>query len=86
MRTSVRSTDRSTARNAIVAAYPKPYVALVDGYCMGGGLGLAVHGTYRVLTENAVLAMPETAIGFFPDVGCTYVFPRLRNRVGWYLG
>ncbi len=72
--------------NAIVAEYPKPYVALVDGYCMGGGLGLAMHGPFRVVTENAVLAMPETAIGFFPDVGCTYVFPRMPRRVGWYLG
>jgi enoyl-CoA hydratase len=72
--------------NAIVAEYPKPYVALVDGYCMGGGLGLAMHGSVRVVTENALLAMPETAIGFFPDVGCTHVFPRLPRRVGWYLG
>jgi enoyl-CoA hydratase len=72
--------------NAIVAEYTKPYVALVNGYCMGGGLGLAMHGRFRIVTENAVIAMPETAIGFFPDVGCTYVFPRMARRVGWFLG
>lgn len=72
--------------NGVIAAYPKPYVALIDGYCMGGGMGLAIHGTHRAVSEKAVLAMPETAIGFFPDVGCTYVFPRLAGRIGWFLG
>jgi len=72
--------------DAVIAEYPKPYVALIDGVCMGGGLGLAMHGSFRVVTENALLAMPETAIGFFPDVGCTHVLPRLPHRVGWYLG
>ncbi|MFN2460539.1 MAG: enoyl-CoA hydratase/isomerase family protein [Candidatus Velthaea sp.] len=72
--------------NAIISAYPKPYVALVDGVCMGGGMGLAIHGSHRVVTQNALLAMPETAIGFFPDIGCTYVFPRLPHRAGWFLG
>jgi enoyl-CoA hydratase len=72
--------------DAIIDEYPKPYLALIDGYCMGGGMGLAIHGSHRVASEKAALAMPETAIGFFPDVGCTYVFPRLPRRVGWYLG
>lgn len=70
----------------VIAQYPKPYAALIDGICMGGGVGLAVHGTYRIVGEHAALAMPETGIGFFPDVGCTYIFPRLPHRVGWYLG
>jgi enoyl-CoA hydratase len=72
--------------NAIVAEYPKPYVALVNGYCMGGGLGLVMHGQFRIVTEKAVLAMPEMAIGFFPDVGCTHVFPRMARHVGSFLG
>lgn len=72
--------------NAIISAYPKPYVALIDGYCLGGGMGIAVHGSHRVVSDSAVLAMPETAIGFFPDVGCTYLLPRLPGNVGMYLG
>ncbi|MEU1624417.1 enoyl-CoA hydratase/isomerase family protein [Streptomyces sp. NPDC020096] len=72
--------------NAAVAAYPKPYVALIDGYALGGGLGISVHGSVRVVTERAGLAMPETAIGFFPDIGASYFLPRLHGRVGWYLG
>lgn len=72
--------------NALISAYPKPYVALIDGYCLGGGMGLAVHGSHRVVSESAVLAMPETAIGFFPDIGCTYLLPRLPGNVGFYLG
>ncbi|WP_435136561.1 enoyl-CoA hydratase/isomerase family protein [Actinacidiphila sp. bgisy144] len=74
------------ALNALIARYPKPYTALVDGYAMGGGLGISVHGSALVATERAVLAMPETAIGFFPDIGATYFLPRLPGAVGWYLG
>jgi enoyl-CoA hydratase len=73
------------ALNALIAAYPKPYVALVDGICMGGGIGVSVHGAYRVASEHAMFAMPETAIGFFPDVGATYFLPRLPGRLGLYL-
>ncbi|MBV9440095.1 MAG: enoyl-CoA hydratase/isomerase family protein [Candidatus Eremiobacteraeota bacterium] len=72
--------------NALVSEYPKPYVALVDGICMGGGLGLAVHGSHRVVTERALIAMPETAIGFFPDVGCTYLLPRIPGALGIFAG
>lgn len=69
-----------------LATYPVPVVALVDGLCFGGGVGLSVHGPFRVVTERAVLAMPEVAIGFFPDVGASHVLPRLPGAVGSYLG
>lgn len=72
--------------NEMLASYPLPVVALIDGVCMGGGLGLSVHGPFRVVTERAVLAMPETAIGFFPDVGASYFLSRLPGGVGTYLG
>ena len=72
--------------DALIDAYPKPYVAAIDGYCMGGGLGVAMYGAFRVVTERAVLAMPEVGIGFFPDVGASYVLPRLPDRIGWYMG
>ncbi|MFI1098037.1 enoyl-CoA hydratase/isomerase family protein [Streptomyces sp. NPDC020917] len=74
------------ALNALIAGYPKPYTALVDGYAMGGGLGISVHGSARVVTECAALAMPESAIGFFPDIGASHFLPRLPGAVGWYLG
>ena len=73
------------ALNLAIATYPKPYIALIDGICMGGGIGVSVHGTYRVVTEHAVLAMPETAIGFFPDIGATFFLPRLPGELGVYL-
>ncbi|HET8995538.1 MAG TPA: enoyl-CoA hydratase/isomerase family protein [Acetobacteraceae bacterium] len=74
------------ALNRMIAAYPKPYAALIDGICMGGGIGVSVHGAYRVASEHAMFAMPETAIGFFPDIGATYFLPRLPGRIGIYLG
>lgn len=70
----------------LIAEYPKPYVALIDGAAMGGGLGISVHGEIRVVTEKALIAMPETAIGFFPDIGSTYFLPRLPRGVGMWLG
>jgi enoyl-CoA hydratase len=74
------------ALNLQIATYPKPYIALIDGICMGGGIGMSVHAPYRVATEHAMFAMPETAIGFFPDIGATYLLPRLPGRLGIYLG
>ena len=72
--------------NETLASYPVPVVALIDGVCMGGGMGLSIHAPFRVVTERAVLAMPETAIGFFPDVGASYFLTRLPGAVGTYLG
>ena len=72
--------------NHLLATSRAPVVALVDGVCMGGGLGLSVHGAFRVVGEGAVLAMPETSIGFFPDVGATHFLPRLPGEIGTYLG
>ena len=75
------------ALNAVIAEYPKPYVALIDGICMGGGIGVSVHcGRIRVATEAAVFAMPETAIGMFPDIGATFFLPRLPGELGAFLG
>jgi enoyl-CoA hydratase len=66
--------------------YPKPIVSLVEGVCMGGGLGLSAHGSHRVVGERLVLAMPETAIGLFPDVGGGWFLPRFPGEAGTYLG
>ena len=74
------------ALNLMISSYPKPYIALIDGICMGGGIGVSVHGPYRVATEHAMFAMPETAIGFFPDIGGTFFLPRLPGQLGVYLG
>jgi enoyl-CoA hydratase len=72
--------------NLAIDTYPKPYIALIDGICMGGGIGMSVHAPYRVATEHAAFAMPETAIGFFPDIGATCLLPRLPGELGTYLG
>lgn len=72
--------------NALIKRYPKPYVALIDGIVMGGGVGVSVHGSHRVASERLVFAMPETGIGFFPDVGGTWFLPRLPGELGTYFG
>jgi enoyl-CoA hydratase/carnithine racemase len=72
--------------NAHLADYPVPVVAIIDGACMGGGWGLSMHGAFRVATPRAVLAMPETAIGFVPDVGASHLLSRLPGPMGRYLG
>jgi len=71
--------------NRRIQRFPKPYVSLLDGVTMGGGVGVSAHGSVRVVTERTMLAMPETAIGLFPDVGATHLMPRLPGRTGLYL-
>ena len=70
------------ALNRVIADYPKPWISLIDGVCMGGGIGVSIHGSHRVVTEHALLAMPETAIALFPDVGTSFVLPRLPGASG----
>ena len=72
--------------NQAIARYPDPYVAILDGFVMGGGVGLSIHGTYRVATERTAFAMPETAIGMVTDVGGTHALPRLPGEIGTWLG
>ena len=72
--------------NALIARYPKPVVALMTGVTMGGGIGVAGHASVRVVTESSRLAMPETRIGFAPDVGGTWLLARAPGRLGEYLG
>src|SRR3954471_19562453 len=66
--------------------YPKPYVAIIDGITMGGGAGVSVNGAFRVATERTMLAMPETGIGLFPDVGATRFLNLCPGQIGRYLG
>ncbi|XP_017774276.1 PREDICTED: 3-hydroxyisobutyryl-CoA hydrolase, mitochondrial-like [Nicrophorus vespilloides] len=71
--------------NGIIGTYGIPYIALIDGIVMGGGVGMSVHAPYRVATERTLFAMPETAIGLFPDVGGSHFLPRLGGKLGLYL-
>ena len=73
------------ALNTLIKEYPKPYVALIEGIVMGGGVGVSVHGSQRVAIGDIAFAMPEVGIGFFPDVGATYFLPRLPPGVGIWL-
>ncbi len=72
--------------NATIARYPKPYVALMQGYVLGGGVGVASHGSHRVVGESSRIAMPECAIGLIPDVGGTHLLAQAPGRLGEYLG
>jgi 3-hydroxyisobutyryl-CoA hydrolase len=71
--------------NHHIATCKKPYIALMNGITMGGGVGVSIHGKYRISTEKTLFAMPETAIGFFADVGGSYFMPRLKDSLGLYL-
>src|SRR5947209_10660927 len=71
--------------NRRIRLYPKPYIALVDGIVMGGGVGVSLHGSHRIAGDKFSFAMPEVGIGFFPDVGATYFLPRLPGKTGMYL-
>ncbi|CZT23615.1 related to 3-hydroxyisobutyryl-CoA hydrolase, mitochondrial precursor [Ramularia collo-cygni] len=68
----------------LISTYSKPYVAFIDGITMGGGVGLSLHAPFRIATENTVFAMPETTIGFFPDVGASFFLPRMDGELGTY--
>lgn len=72
--------------NEYISRYAKPYISLIDGFVMGGGVGLSVHGRLRIAGDNTLFAMPETGIGYFPDVGGSYFLPRLPDHAGNWLG
>lgn len=77
--------DHEYRLNIRIKSYPKPYIALIDGIVMGGGVGVSVNGSHRVAGPNIRFAMPEVGIGFFPDVGGTWFLPRLPGETGTYL-
>lgn len=72
--------------NQLLATYPKPIIAYCQGICMGGGCGIGFHVSHAIAGDQIQLAMPETKIGLFPDVGASYVLPRLKYHLGYYLG
>jgi len=71
--------------NTQIKRFPKPCIALLDGVTMGGGVGISIHGSHRIATENTLFAMPETGIGLFPDVGGSWFLPRLEGELGIWL-
>lgn len=72
--------------NQTIAEYPKPYIAIMDGIVMGGGIGLSGHGSHRIVTERTMLAMPECAIGLIPDVGATWLLHNAPGEIGKWMG
>lgn len=72
--------------NALIARYPKPYVAIMDGIAMGGGVGISAHGSHRVVTDNSMIAMPECAVGLVTDVGGSWLLKQAPGHMGCYLG
>lgn len=73
------------ALDQYIYSFPKPYIALMNGYVMGGGMGISQGARFRIATERSKIAMPEVVIGFFPDVGASYFLPRCPGRIGEYL-
>ena len=71
--------------NALISRFPKPFVAIMDGIVMGGGIGLSAHASHRIVTDRSMLAMPETGIGLIPDVGGTWLLGRAQGELGTYL-
>jgi enoyl-CoA hydratase len=72
--------------NYTISQFPKPYIAIMDGITMGGGVGISLHSAYPIATENFIFAMPETTIGFFPDIGASHLLSRCAYEYGVYLG
>ncbi len=72
--------------NALIAEYPKPYVALMQGFTMGGGVGISCHGSHRIVGESSQIAMPECGIGLVPDVGGSHILAQAPGALGAYLG
>ena len=70
----------------LIYSYPKPYIAFMDGVVMGGGMGLSQGASFRIVTERTRMAMPETKIGFFPDVGASFFLNQCENNIGKYIG
>ena len=88
----INNVDKSTqffqqeyALNHLIFNYPKPYIALLNGISMGGGLGISLHGSFVIAREDLKLAMPESKIGFFPDIGGTYFLSRIADNLGMYM-
>lgn len=71
--------------NSAIGHFPKPFIAILDGIAMGGGVGISIHGPWRIATERTLLAMPETGLGLIPDVGGSHALPRLPGASGMYL-
>jgi enoyl-CoA hydratase len=78
--------QREFTLNERIGRLPKPYVSLINGTCFGGGMGITIHGRHRIVGEAAVLAMPETAIGYFPDVGASHFLNRMPVPIARFLG
>jgi len=72
--------------NRAIFHFDKPYISLLDGITMGGGAGVSMHGSHRVATERLLFSMPETGIGFFPDIGAGFFLTRCPEKIGYYLG
>jgi enoyl-CoA hydratase/3-hydroxyisobutyryl-CoA hydrolase len=72
--------------NYLISQYPKPYISLIHGICMGGGMGLSVHGSHRIVTDTTLMAMPESGIGFFTDVGASYFLNQAPGKIGLMMG
>lgn len=71
--------------NHMIHSYPKPYIALINGVCMGGGVGLSIYGSHKIVNSSTLFAMPETAIGFFPDIGAAHFLQKAPGMIGTYL-
>lgn len=72
--------------NYLIGTYPKPYISFIHGICMGGGMGLSIHGSHRLITDNTIMAMPEAGIGFFTDIGASHFLNHCPGQVGICMG